>query len=223
METAYPNPSRVLPLDFKINRQAQIRFNITVDDASPTTTGWTWQLFIKRFPGDRKNIISLTLGNGLSYEIYSDTILVARFTSAQLAIEEGVYYWELVRTDIENSWLEGPATFTFAKSLTDSNLFSDVEINVDSTGTPITISLTTAGAVTVDGVDHDRGTFDASPGLFPQTNGSGTSGARSQFDRYIISTAGTIAGLYCAVGTIIMALRDAPTDDWDTTTGWRQI
>lgn len=149
MNNAYPNPSNVLPLFFKINRQARIIFTITVDDAAPITTGWTWQLFIKRFAGDRINIINLTLGNGLRYEIYSDTDLVADFSSAQTNIEEGEYYWELVRTDIERTWIEGIANFEFSKSTTETGTESSYTVNVDSTGSPVSVALTSAKTINI--------------------------------------------------------------------------
>jgi len=115
MLNAYPNPSQVLPLHFKLKRAARLRFNLTENGVAANTTGWTWQLIIKRFPGDRLNLISLTLGYGLRYEIYSDTTLIADFTSSQTNLEEAEYYWQLIRTDLEKTFLEGPAYFTFAK------------------------------------------------------------------------------------------------------------
>lgn len=152
MNSGYPNPSQILPLFFKINRQARIRWTITVNDSEPNTTGWTWQLFIKKNPGDRLNVISLTLGNGLAYEIYSDTILVASFTSAQTNIGEGEYYYELVRTDIETTWAEGSAFFQFAKTGTDVIETSNFTINVDSSGTPITLAVASSQIINVYGV-----------------------------------------------------------------------
>lgn len=150
MSNGYPNPSQILPLFFKINRQARIRWTITVDDADPDTTGWTWQMFIKKNPGDRLNVINLTLGNGLRYEIYSDTILIADFSALQTKIEEGEYYYELVRTDIETTWAEGSAYFQFAKTSTDVVEVSNFTINVDSSGTPVTISVASSQIINID-------------------------------------------------------------------------
>jgi hypothetical protein len=170
MDQGYPNPSNILPLSFKINRQARIIFTLTVDGASPNTTGWTWQLFIKRFAGDRLNVINLTLGNGLRYEVYSDTDLIADFSSAQTNIEEGEYYWELVRTDIERTWIEGKADFEFSKSTTETGTESSYTVNVDSSGTPVSIALTSertinitagAGADTTAIHDNESGEINA--------------------------------------------------------------
>lgn len=152
MNSAYPNPSQILPLFFKINRQARIRFTITQDDAAPNTTGWTWQLFIKRFSGDRLSVINLTLGNGLRYEVYSDTVLIADFSALQTKIEEAEYYWELVRTDIETTWIEGKAYFQYAKKQTEPDEDFNVTINVDSTGSPVEIDVTGQTVYNISGL-----------------------------------------------------------------------
>jgi len=109
-----------------VNHGAPVKFNIDIGYAvnlrfilfengvDAVTTGWTWQLLIKRFKGDRQNIISLTLNNGLSYEVYSDTVLIARLTAAQTLIEEGEYYMALVRTDLPRKLVEAKAIFSYA-------------------------------------------------------------------------------------------------------------
>lgn len=152
MNSGYPNPSQILPLFFKINRQARIRWTITQDSTTPNTTGWTWQLFVKRFAGARQNVINLTLGNGLRYEVYSDTILVADFSSLQTDLEEGEYYYEIVRTDIETTWIEGAAHFEFSKTSTSTVEESNFTINVDSNGSPITIAVANSQTINVTGL-----------------------------------------------------------------------
>lgn len=117
MQTIYANPagySGPVIVKFKINRAARIRFNL-LEDGIPIsdTTGWTWELFLKKNKGDRLKIYSLTLGNGLRYEIYSDYTLIADISIANNTIEEGEYYIELVRTDLAKTWVEGNAIYTF--------------------------------------------------------------------------------------------------------------
>ena len=114
MEESNVNHGTVLTLKMDIGYTAKIRFTITEDGVQPSVTGWTWQLLVKRFPGDRKNLISLTLNNGLAYEIYSDTVLIATLSATQTALEEGEYYWALVRTDLDRKWVEGKMFFNFA-------------------------------------------------------------------------------------------------------------
>ncbi len=118
METIYPDPSQRYPIRMKfgINRAARIRFNLNENGVPfASTAGITWQLVLKKFPGDRVNVFSLTLGSGLRYEIYSDTILIADITAAQSNIEEAEYFLELIRTDLAQSYIKIKADFSFGK------------------------------------------------------------------------------------------------------------
>lgn len=114
MNEVFVNHGEPIQFKFDIGYSARIRFPLFENGVDAVTTGWTWQLFIKRFPGDRKNILSLTLNNGLSYEIYTDTVLIANFTASQTLIEEGEYYLALVRTDLPRKVLEAKAIFSYS-------------------------------------------------------------------------------------------------------------
>jgi hypothetical protein len=105
--------ARSVPLKFRIKRQADKTFIFTENGIDFDITIFTWEFFIKRYPGDRKKKISLTINNGLSIPMYGSNELVAHFTSAQTDIEEGEYYWELVRTDVEKTYLNGLAIFSY--------------------------------------------------------------------------------------------------------------
>jgi hypothetical protein len=94
-------------LKLRINRRADKTFVFTENGLSLDITGFTWELFVKKYPGDKKKVISLTLGNGLEIPFYDDDRFVASFTAAQTNLEKGEYYWELVRTDIEKTYLNG--------------------------------------------------------------------------------------------------------------------
>jgi len=107
------DPARKVPIKFRINRQANKRFVFTENGAELDITGWTWEFFIKRYPGDLKKTISLTLNNGLSFTVYETNSLDVFFTALQTDIQEGQYYWELVRTDIQKTWLNGWAVFSY--------------------------------------------------------------------------------------------------------------
>ena len=113
MDEILANPSNRRALRLMINQQADIRFILLENDLTATTTGWTWRLCLKRYPGDRQSIFCLTLNNELRYEVYSDVVLLAHMTSAQLNIEEGEYYWKLEMTDIEKTVIDGVAYVTF--------------------------------------------------------------------------------------------------------------
>lgn len=82
---------------------------VTPLDAS----SWTFQFLIKKFNGDIDNVISLTLGNGISFVTYSDTEILVVVTGTQSSIEQGEYYWELRRTDLNIPLLSGPAIFQY--------------------------------------------------------------------------------------------------------------
>lgn len=103
-----------VPAYFSIGKRQIKRFVLKNNGADLlSVAGWTWQLVIFKNEGNQKNIISLTLGNGLSYEAYSSYTLVADFSAVQTSIEEGQYFWKLIRTDIPEDWISGPAYFSY--------------------------------------------------------------------------------------------------------------
>ena len=104
------DPSRRLDLFFRINREGSISFTFTdSDDNALSLIYEEFELYVKRFPGDRKNTISLSLGSGLSI---SDNVLTATVTNAQSNVdEEGEYYWELYRSSNGRTWISGNAYF----------------------------------------------------------------------------------------------------------------
>lgn len=113
MNKAYTDPATRLFLEFQINREALLEFEFEKNCAPLDISTNTWELFIKRYPGDRKSVISLTFGNGLSIPIYEESIIEAYFTPDQTNIQEGEYYWELMRTDQKLTFLCGIARFTY--------------------------------------------------------------------------------------------------------------
>lgn len=114
METIYADNSAIAPIKFKINRAAKLRIHLQENGVAVTSTaGWTWQLVLKKNDGAILNIWSLTLGNGLRYEIYSDYILIADITPLQNSIEEGDYWIELIRTDLAMTRWKGVASYSY--------------------------------------------------------------------------------------------------------------
>lgn len=100
------------PLKFQIGAAARIRITLLENGAQPSSvTGWTWQMVLKKNKGDRLNVVSLTISNGLRYEIYSDTVLIADLTATQTLIEEGQYYLAFIRTDLPRPMIESFALF----------------------------------------------------------------------------------------------------------------
>ena len=113
MKTVSLGGQRQLKLQFWINRLQDIEFVFTENGLEWDVSGKTWTFFVKKNPGDKKSVISLTLGNGISIPIYEDNTLLCTFTAAQTKIEEGEYYWELLRTDLLETKLNGWADFTY--------------------------------------------------------------------------------------------------------------
>jgi len=107
------DPARRVLLQFRIKRDGTLPFVFTENCEEVDITAWGFELFISRYPGDRKKIITLTLGDGLSIPVYEINKLEAFFTSDQTNIPEGQYYWELYRTDTKETWLNGYADFTY--------------------------------------------------------------------------------------------------------------
>lgn len=79
----------------------------------PVLEGKTWELLIKKYPGDKKNVIALTLNNGLTVPVYDTNIIRSRVTAEQSQIQEGQYFLMLNRTDIRKNYINGWCTFSF--------------------------------------------------------------------------------------------------------------
>lgn len=88
---------------------------------SPTTelytdddlNGATFSFFLKKFKGDRLKVFNLTLGNGIALVTYVSNRIRITASSSQTAIEEGDYYYELRRTDLDKAKVSGLASLTF--------------------------------------------------------------------------------------------------------------
>lgn len=114
MTKVSPTGVRVIELGpFIIGKIAQIEFLFTENGADYTVGGKTWSLFIRKNPGDKKAVISLSLGNGIEIPVYEDNVLLCSLTFEQTSIKEGQYFWELVRTDLQKQMLYGWCEFTY--------------------------------------------------------------------------------------------------------------
>lgn len=83
--------------------------NITDEDVTTDT----WEFFIKRFKGDREKTLSLTLGAGISFPIYTTNTVRAAFTATQSQVEEGEYYWELYNITETKTKVSGKFFFSY--------------------------------------------------------------------------------------------------------------
>lgn len=73
----------------------------------------TFAFFLKKNKGDRVKIFNLTNGNGISVPIYSTNEIRIDVSTSQASIEEGEYYWELRRTDLNAPYISGLAYFVY--------------------------------------------------------------------------------------------------------------
>lgn len=110
MNSATFDPARNLTLYFRCNRAGSKNFVFVRSNGSAYSFIYTddLELNIYRNQGDKKKLISLTYISGL---VLNSNTLTASITSALSNINEGEYYWELYRTDLEKTWLCGDAIF----------------------------------------------------------------------------------------------------------------
>lgn len=76
-------------------------------------TGTTWAFFLKRFEGDRLKTFNLTLGSGIAFITYTTNGIRVTASATQTSVEEGEYYFELRRTDLDRAKLSGVFVFSY--------------------------------------------------------------------------------------------------------------
>lgn len=91
------------------------RYDSTIDtytDEDISTK--TFSFFLRKYKGARVKVFNLTNGNGISVPIYSTNQIEVRVSSANTeTLEEGEYYWELRREDLDQPKIFGLAKLTF--------------------------------------------------------------------------------------------------------------
>tara|TARA_R110000868_G_scaffold164102_1_gene396493 strand:- start:230 stop:598 length:369 start_codon:yes stop_codon:yes gene_type:complete len=89
-------------------------YNSTTDVyTDDSLTGATFSFFLKKFKGDRLKIYNLTLGSGVAFITYSSNAIRVTASASQQSIEEGEYYYELRRTDLDKAKVSGVAILTY--------------------------------------------------------------------------------------------------------------
>lgn len=76
-------------------------------------TGATFSFFLKRNIGDRLKTFNLTLNNGISFLTYYSNAIRVTASASQTSIQEGEYYYELRRTDLDKAVLSGKCFLTY--------------------------------------------------------------------------------------------------------------
>lgn len=146
MKNVYIDDARQLKFYFRINRAFQkdfVFYEKPDEGADPSVpfdiaSGMTFRIEVKKNPGDRKNVLVYTTsGGGLSFPSYQDNVLRWTGTQSQTRIEEGEYFVDVIRTDVNKSWLNGWAYFSFGP--TDSADNTSTDILIDESGTALTV------------------------------------------------------------------------------------
>ena len=102
-----------MDLYLQIGSARQLTFIFDEDISSKT-----FVFLIRKYKGARKNIVKYTNQSGITVPIYSTTDIRVNILAADVTeIEEGEYYWELRREDLDQPKVVGLCFFSFdAKS-----------------------------------------------------------------------------------------------------------
>lgn len=104
-----------ITLNFRINRAGSVTFTfLDSAGAAYTVSDDEFELFVKKNPGNKKDVFSLLTsygGYGLTFPAANK--LTATVTPDQTNIKEGEYYWELLNLTTNKTMLSGPANFYF--------------------------------------------------------------------------------------------------------------
>lgn len=157
MKQATFDPARDLTLYFRCNRAGSKDFVFVRSDGSAYSFIYTddLELNIYKNQGDKKKLISLTYISGLSLNVNR---LTATITSSLSNINEGEYYWELYRTDLEKTWLCGDAIFHNGKfdgvendseTITVSEDGEDILVTIQDSDSLNTRSISTTSTATL--------------------------------------------------------------------------
>lgn len=173
-----------LDVQMLIGRFRLQRFVFTADSTPFDVTAFAWSLNIKRNEGAYNSLLTLSIGSGLAFPIYETNSIEARFEAAQVGkttFDEGLYYWELVRTDTNEIWISGHLEFKYGL-LDSSGADQDVTVNLSDA----TVSIELQAIVQVTEISGGGGssypqyrgnyTTLSSTG-FPTTGGSGSGGS----------------------------------------------
>lgn len=184
MRQATFDPARDLTLYFRCNRAGSKDFVFVRSNGSAYSFIYTddLELNIYKNQGDKKKLISLTYISGLSLNVNT---LTATITSSISNINEGEYYWELFRTDLEKTWLCGDAIFhngKFDGVLNDSETITvtedgeDILITIQDNNPLISRvqSVTSAATVTPNADEDDAVKITAQATALLLANPSGT-------------------------------------------------
>lgn len=186
MKEATFDPARDLTLYFRCSRAGSKDFVFVRSDGSAYSFVYLeLELNIYQNQGDKKKLISFSLGSGLSIVNAGGNRVRASITSGQSNVNEGKYYAELYRPDIEKTWSCGDAFFHNGKfdgvnsdseTLTISEDGETIEITVND-GQILntrTVSTTTTTSLSPDIDNYDFSVITALASALTIANPTGT-------------------------------------------------
>jgi hypothetical protein len=149
MKKATFDPSKRLDLYFRINRNGSKAFSFfNVSGTARSLIYEEYSLVIRKFQGGPVYItLPLTIDTN---------VITATITESQSRINEGEYYWELIRVDLGKTWLNGKAVF-----------HNGVFDGVDTDTTDITIAESTE---TINITISESGTGGSDPIVYTSGN-----------------------------------------------------
>lgn len=177
--------------------QSLIDGNLDINPISDNGVNW-------RFVGQYK----ANFDSSLTYSLYNVVIDPSDSSKSYVSNMDGNNY-QLDTIVSSSSWaLVGikPLDYT-AENIT--NKATDFTTSNDILYPSVKAVKTYADAL-VYGLLNDRGNWDASGNIFPNTGGSGTSGAIMKGNLWYINVAGTLGGQAVNVGDWVRALVDSP-------------
>lgn len=107
-------------LNLQIGSARQLTFTFRTYNTTTQTysdddiSGKTFVFFIRKYKGSRKNIVKYTNQSGITVPIYSTNQIRVNILAADVTeVEEGEYYWELRREDLDQPKLYGLCYLTY--------------------------------------------------------------------------------------------------------------
>jgi hypothetical protein len=184
-----------LDLEFRIARAGSILLTfVDIDGAPFVLDDYDHELNIRENALDEENIITLTDGDGLTYD--SNTILV-EVDEEETNLPEKLYYWELYETTTKKTWLCRNAYFI---SRDPSNTSGEITATVNTGTTEITVTI--SAAIIEGGSESTTLYFD------PETiDGDGT-----EETPYTVR-----ADIYESAGAAEVVAKEGLLREWDNT------
>lgn len=175
MNTYYSDPAQPLRFVIRVNRVNEFVFSF-IQDSLPWQIGYNeFEFLVKRYAGERSNLLRLTIGDGLTVD---GGDLSGVITETQSNITEGLYYWELYRPDIKKTWVSGELVAINGVPQVDENT-NTITINEDGETIQITVNGNSSGTSIqfqdegVDLGDNRATTVDfVGPGVSGQRTGN---------------------------------------------------